>query len=207
MEKILAVSDLHNDLDVINYFTKKSIDEKAMLFVAGDITKMEYGNLEEILNILNKTKTLLIPGNNERFEFLKKYLEKNNFENILLKDFDLFKLENIKILTIPGNSRKDLLNYWNEEEAYLKLKEITKDFNEKVDIVLSHRPPYKILDYGRGSKVLEELFYKLDFKYFICGHTHEFAGQIKEIKNKTIINPGKRGFLINLKTQEIKRII
>ena len=78
LEKIIAVSDLHDDLDVVNYFVKKSIKEEAWLFVAGDITKMEYGNVKEILNLFNKTKTLLIPGNNERFSFLKSFFEKNN---------------------------------------------------------------------------------------------------------------------------------
>ena len=207
LEKIIAVSDLHDDLDVVNYFVKKSIKEEAWLFVAGDITKMEYGNVKEILNLFNKAKTLLIPGNNERFSFLKSFFEKNNYGNVLLKDFDLFELENKKILTIPGNSEKNLLNYWNEEKVYFKLRELTNDFSEKVDLVLSHRPPYGILDYGLGSMALEKLFDKLNFEYFICGHTHKYAGEVETINGKTILNPGKRGFLIDFKENKVKRIV
>jgi Icc-related predicted phosphoesterase len=207
LSKIIVVSDLHNDLDIVNYFVKKSIEENAWLFVAGDITRIEYGDMEEMLNLFNKTKTLLIPGNNERFDFLKYFFEKGNFSNVLLKDFDLFELEGKKLLTIPGNSEKNLLNYWDDEKVYLKLKELTNNFQEKVDIVLSHRPPYKILDYGRGSKALRDLFYNLDFEYFICGHTHRYEGELIKTNKKIIMNPGKRGFLIDLIKKEVKKVI
>lgn len=205
MTKIVTISDLHDDLEIIKFFVNYSLKHNTFLFVSGDITKMESGRIEEILKLFNKTKTLLIPGNNERYSFLEKYIK--NFENITLKNFDLFDYFGIKVLTIPGNSEIDILNYWDEDKVSVLLKKLTNNFKEKVNIILSHLPPFGILDSGRGSMILREIYEKISFDFFICGHEHSFMGEYFENNGKIILNPGKIGFLIDLENKSFKKIL
>lgn len=81
--------------------------------------------------------------------------------------------------------RIDQLNWWKEEQPSKEemqngLSNLEKE-NYKVDFVLTHTPPASVVallgykndkeDYA--SKYLEDIRYKLDYKYWLCGHMHK----------------------------------
>ena len=85
-----------------------------------------------------------------------------------------------------------------------KIKDILKNFG-KVDILVTHVPPYKILDkvnfpgapkhwQGKhaGSKIILDYVKKHPPKYCIFGHIHEGKGK-KKIGKTTFINAGVSG--------------
>lgn len=77
-----------------------------------------------------------------------------------------------------------------EDELYEFFKEVPDD----CDIVISHGPPYGILDYvsrgeHTGSKsALFELIGRVQPKLFVCGHIHEQHGTIKLDTGTACIN-------------------
>ena len=53
------------------------------------------------------------------------------------------------------------------------------DLSEKVDILLSHAPPFGFLDNGIGSKELADYVLKTKPKYHVFGHNHDGSGRIE----------------------------
>jgi hypothetical protein len=79
--------------------------------------------------------------------------------------------------------------------------------NSKFPIVLSHAPPYGILDkihsgHHIGSRILLNAIKKHPPSFVLCGHVHEAKG-IKKIGKTTVINLGDEG---QYKIVEIKTI-
>ncbi|MBU2104810.1 MAG: metallophosphoesterase [Nanoarchaeota archaeon] len=88
----------------------------------------------------------------------------------------------------------------NKETA--KVRRILRNF-KKLDILVSHQPPYGILDkisgaYGApknwwgkhaGSKVVLDYIKKSQPKYVFCGHIHEGKGK-KKVGKTIVINAG-----------------
>ncbi|MEN7982309.1 MAG: metallophosphoesterase [Nanoarchaeota archaeon] len=85
-----------------------------------------------------------------------------------------------------------------------KAKKILQKF-DKIDILLCHSPPYKILDKvnssqapkhwkGKhaGSKVISDYIKKQQPKYVFCGHIHEGKGKAK-IGKTEVYNVGHEG--------------
>ncbi len=99
----------------------------------------------------------------------------------------------------PENYSKNLRRAKKESE---KAKKVLKWFGKRgVDILLSHNPPYGILDKvggnapkqwkGKhaGSKVILDYIKKFHPKYVFCGHIHESKGK-KNIGKTKVFNLG-----------------
>ncbi len=85
---------------------------------------------------------------------------------------------------------------------------------EKIDIIVSHTPPYKTKDRAFlgmhiGDKKLREIMNEKKPKYVICGHVHEDAGYGK-FGDTIVINcsVGKKGeyVLIDTEKEEVKMV-
>ncbi len=100
----------------------------------------------------------------------------------------------------PGNLNTKQRAIRDEKELQKAIRVIK---NKKVDIVLSHLPPYGVLDIDpdppdylkdkkghMGSKILREYIKKYQPKLVVCGHIH-IPGQTK-IGNTIVINPGEK---------------
>lgn len=101
---------------------------------------------------------------------------------------------------------KDKEKITHAKKGTQKSKRILNWFGKnKIDILVTHIPPYKILDkvnfpgapkhwQGKhaGSKVVLEYIKKYQPKYVFCGHIHEAKGKAK-IGKTTIINAGYNG--------------
>jgi Icc-related predicted phosphoesterase len=105
------------------------------------------------------------------------------------------------------NPSQDEVKFKKVERKTKKIKGILGGFG-KVDILLTHMPPYGILDIvnnpaapkswqGKhaGSKLILDYIKKEHPKYVFCGHIHEAAGQTKLGKTE-IFNLGLAGYKI-----------
>jgi len=178
-----VVSDLHG------FFPK--LEGGDLLIIAGDLTERdtEYQHDDFFLWLNNQayTKKIFISGNHDN------YLEKNNEKFIkTLEKSDLeylsdsgTELEGFKIWGSPWtktfrgmNPKCKAFTCDTEEELAIKFSLIPED----VDILITHSPPYGILDSINlyGSRSLRKIIEKITPKLWICGHIHEGYGEFKD---------------------------
>lgn len=121
-----------------------------------------------------------------------------NFKGIRIGGLEYFTDVNWVKEFKPSNFKENLLQAKKET---IKAKKILKWFN-KVDILITHQPPYKILDKvtsdfapkqwknkHAGSEVILKYINSKQPKYHFCGHIHEGEGN-KTIKSTKIFNLG-----------------
>lgn len=86
--------------------------------------------------------------------------------------------------------------YWLSNESItisgIKIKAIDSFFHqqnmeEEIDILISHYPPFGILDRGFGIKEISNYVFKLNPKYHVFGHNHSDCGRL-ELNNIQFIN-------------------
>ncbi|MFA5992683.1 MAG: metallophosphoesterase [Candidatus Pacearchaeota archaeon] len=143
----------------------------------------------------------------------------SKIKNVKVINNKLVNFKGIKIAGIKYFIDESWVKEFKPEEYKESLKEARKEsqkvskilnkFNQ-VDILLTHQPPYKILDrVGKGapkhwqgkhagSRTILNYIKKRQPKYVICGHIHEADGT-KKLDKTTIHNLGLREFkIINL---------
>ena len=139
-------------------------------------------------------------GKTEKYrEFIKAYKEIEPDIVIIAGDLGFVEKEVFDEISSPiyavyGNMDGDLSHLENKIEfidgktiSFKNIKLhgfINEKIEEKVDIIVSHYPPYKARDktfFGMhiGSKVLAEVIEEIKPKYVICGHVHECYGYEK----------------------------
>ena len=161
-----------------------------------------------------KLLCLACPHGDENF--LKTPLEGINAENISGK---IAKIGNVKIAGLEyfcelewvktfigkGSHRADLEKF-EENQAKAFLSKL-----EKVDIFLTHNPPYECLDlvdnpvvpeswngkHVRSKLVLEYIQKKMP-KYVVCGHIHEDQGVDYIGEETKIINISQSWFILDI---------
>ncbi|MCW8966794.1 MAG: metallophosphoesterase, partial [Candidatus Pacearchaeota archaeon] len=159
-----------------------------------------------------------------KLPYLKNSLKKlNNFHLIRGKKKKINGLQIGFLEYFTDNSwikefkEKDKKRISEAEIETLNAKKILKKF-EKLDILICHQPPYKILDkvtakyapkhyQGKhaGSKAILDYIKKYIPKYVFCGHIHEAKGKAKIGKTK-IYNVGSSGDYLILDTEKDKII-
>ncbi len=183
--KILAISDIHSDLEKVKKL-KKIEKEYDLIVIAGDITN--FGNreiAERIIKEFGRKNIFAIPGNCDTLDVLE-YLEERNInihaKTKIFKEYVFCGLG--YSLVTPFNTPLEL----TENE----IEEILKKF-EKCDILISHNPPFNTkLDLTKsnlhvGSKEIRKFIEEKKPKLVICGHIHEATG-IDYINNTIITN-------------------
>lgn len=105
-------------------------------------------------------------------------------KNCHFLNFTTVVIEGIKICGIPFFVERQ-----GHDEPTAELASICE---KDIDIMVSHQPPYRILDYSEhygnfGSRSLLRKVKELNPKYHIFGHMHEDYG-IKEEGGTTFIN-------------------
>ncbi|WP_292319387.1 metallophosphoesterase family protein [Caldisphaera sp.] len=169
---IIHISDIHCNNEMLNKIIKLNYD---ILISSGDFECLESAEL-----FSNANNTFAVSGNMDDVSIMK-LLSKNG----ILLDGKIKRINNITIAGIGGiDPRTNITSLRNE---------LTKS-NYKIDILISHNPPYGILDMTyfkirAGLKELKELSEFIKPKLHLFGHIHESQG-IKEINKTTYINPG-----------------
>ena len=194
----VVISDIHNLYD--EYPNNYKWPDGDVVIIAGDF--LNTGNINELspfikwFKKLPYKKKIICAGNHdvcldESFDKMKIGV-REYAENELNEHFIYLRDKSIKIndISIYGTPWQPLFNNWafnindTENELYIKYKNIPK----KIDILITHCPPYGILDktskYGSslGSKMLYKRIQEIEFKYSIFGHIHGSYGTL--IDNK-----------------------
>lgn len=191
--KILAISDIHNDL----YRTKKlkevvATENPDAIVVAGDITNFGPTSMaSEILKELESMgkRVLAVTGNGDP-EGVEDILEKGNMS---LHSKPL-KVKNVGFtgFGVPSIAKLGELLIMNYDSLENDFKEISK-CEQKV--LVSHFPPQNTkvdeIFSGEhiGSEVLRDLIADKKPDLVICGHIHEARGTDK-IGKTLVVNPG-----------------
>ena len=210
---IYITGDKHGDYkSVFDFCNKYNTTINDVLIVLGDAGINYYlNNYNYILkNELKKLPITLfcIHGNHEeRPEKIDSYQTKifnkgivyyeENYPNLLFaKDGEIYNLNNLKTLVIGGAYSIDkdyriLMGYnWYpteqpSKETKIRIKQVLKNNNNKIDVILSHTCSFKYLPYEvflsgvDQSKVdytteefLDEIEMKTEYKKWYCGHFH-----------------------------------
>lgn len=186
--KVTLLSDTHGyHRYLTDYFDQNYSD---LIIHCGDFTNNS--RTEEILDFLRwyrdlpSTHKILIPGNHEytldishtKFnqDDLDLIWEFNTHYNIFYSSVLNLTIDNIKIY---GFSAIPNLKNWGFYSDNIS-KLVNNTCPDIPDVVISHSPPYGILDSNGyehvGSQDILDFVKDRKPKYFICGHIHEARG-------------------------------
>jgi Icc-related predicted phosphoesterase len=205
---ILAISDVHakENQGFYDYLKNNNVD---LVIVSGDITNFgppEFA--EEFLNKISEfgAKTVAIPGNCDTKEVFKKI----NKSNAICAHNDIIEYENLAIYGFGGSNPTpfntpfefddDILydhlkKLFTSQKAFEIEEKEEKEFTEKINILLTHAPPYDsktdTIEDGThvGSKAVKKIIEEYRPNINLCGHVHESVA-IDMIGKTVIINPG-----------------
>lgn len=188
MIKITAFADTHGNHNKVK-FDEKHLSSDLLVF-GGDFSATTEDNRDDVRRFLSwlsmqpQKHKILIGGNWDFFadrkqkEF-KSIIPKNiiylNNESVTIKGYKIFGSPNTNLTTWAFGKYERVLS----EHCYSKIPNDT-------DILITHTPPYEILDtnrYGQncGSTSLREKLKELNnIKINIFGHTHSSSGVIKK---------------------------
>ncbi|TXI92182.1 MAG: metallophosphoesterase [Neisseriales bacterium] len=188
--KIVCLSDTHSKHQ---NFEEKLPAEADVIIHAGDITRI--GSVQGIQVFLNWYAELpykykiFIAGNHD-FALQE---EKNLIrfpDNVIYLENSSVTIEEIKIWGSPVCAiDEDWAFNFNDLERRMIYNKIPTDTN----IIVSHNPPYGIMDKvsminrRKGCKILRDKIKEINPKYVIFGHIHEGAGT-QVTKTTTYIN-------------------
>lgn len=182
MVKILAISDLHENIDMLRDIL--SLVDFDMLILAGDIAELRVLELYEVLRNIDG-RVIVINGNHDCVRCLERISSKLSnvdyiFRGKIEVEIDGEKLVIVGISGIYGK-RGDSPHYYSDNHLMKFLSRLQKE-DVRADIIVSHTPPYKHADFlpkgGRGG--LKQLIAFKDLcepKYWVAGHTHVLAAE------------------------------
>jgi len=190
--KILALADIHGDLEKLYRLVDRLKEEKAkpdVVLIAGDLTPFGPASLVKPIRekLMELTKYVLaVPGNEDPDDVRRE-----------MREFDIHgkevKFGNVKIVGFEGAR-------WVEtgEGVFVSYdpihEKLRKEKGERV-VLLTHVPPFDTevdklwTGHHVGSPFLKSLIEEYQPDLVICGHIHEARG-VDRIKKTTVINPG-----------------
>ncbi len=192
--RVLAFSDLHQDLDGARSLVERSGDFDVVIG-AGDFASVHRG-LEETIDALAaiETPTVLIPGNNETDEALREAAAGWSAATVLhgeaaeIGGVEFFGL-GAGIPTTPWDWSFDL----TDEEAAEMLEACPHGA-----VLVVHSPPQGHCDKSSagdhlGSHAILDAIARHEPPLAVCGHIHEAWGQRSRIGPTEIANLGPAG--------------
>ena len=201
--KICCISDTHEQHERLKM--QENID---ILIYAGDFTNWKTSKENSVNSFLNWFKNqkakykFLVCGNHDLyFSSLRKSkkdeliedLKKNNLL-YLDNNFGDFPNLNLNIYGFPQTLKRSLFYMADAFEVRGSVMNAicNKNFDKKIDILVTHCPPYQILDQADknlGSlTLLEDLILRVKPKIHIFGHNHNQPGyKIYEYNGEKIL--------------------
>ncbi|MCK9313867.1 MAG: metallophosphoesterase [Methanocorpusculum sp.] len=190
MTDIVFITDIHGKYDTVSdIFNNEDPD---YVIIGGDITDIG-GSLDKVIPFLEDipAPTFAIPGNCDKKEILP-VLEASDAICIHRKSIDLGK---ITISGIGGSNATPFGTPFehSEEELEMIAQEIlAKTRKNRWNILVSHAPPYGVLDEVAenvhvGSVPVAKIVKEFDL--VCCGHVHEQKG-IAKLNGRICVNPG-----------------
>lgn len=195
MTKIVCVSDSHCQLQ------KVTLPDGDLLIHAGDATYQ--GTIKEVSEFneqLGKIKhkykygIIFCPGNHDWVFEKNETLGKELVSNATVLINESITISNIKIYSCPQTPF--FYNWAFNIPRGEAIKKYWDDIPDDTDVLITHGPPFGILDTispksQKGHLGCEELYKRVmglpNLKAHVFGHIHGGAGQIK-IDNTTFLN-------------------
>ncbi len=171
-------------------FDKKIIEE--IIFKNKIEYKMDENKFEKIASF-SRYGLLVVAGNDDHY-YRKKAI---NGEKVVDIHDNSVIIDDYAIIGIEGSTGKIGLLQYTEKEIKEHLKTKVKQVGDRQLIIVSHSPPFKILDFSIrfsqghiGSSALRDFIEKNSNKVraVISGHSHLQGGKFKEFKNTYVIN-------------------
>lgn len=197
-----------------------------LLIVSGDLTardtNIEYQKFFQWLKVQDYKKKIFIGGNHDNklidfyctdeelksyeylcdsgieFEYKKETFHPNSTRYVSI-DSLCYDIKKLKIWGIPHSLSFPGINpectAYCGDEAYMK--KYCDLIPDDIDILISHSPPYGILDgieimdgslFHTGSHELLKACMRVKPKYFICSHIHEQGGKMIDLTSGIYIN-------------------
>lgn len=190
MISITCISDLHG--------FKPDLPGGDLLVVAGDLTARdsveEYSKFISWLNDLSYQCKIVIGGNHDGL-IEKGEVTIENASNIHYLCDSGMEFTGLKIWGSPYTRRfpgqnKACMAFSVQSE--FQLKDHFDLIPNNTDILITHTPPFGILDEcinGRvGSEMLRQVVFRIKPRLSCCGHIHEQGGKSIKIDNTTFVN-------------------
>lgn len=197
--KILAFSDVHGEMDILEGLHKKAVDENVdVVLCAGDMTVFGMEQSAIMAKIAEIPKPILvIHGNHEQAESLKADCE--SFDNLFFLHCASFRKKNVIFFGYGGGG------FDTRDPAFVEIsKKFKKDINENdTTVMMFHGPAYGTAPDTKynehvGNKDFTQFCKKNKITLVISGHIHETFGAEETIEGTTYLNPGPKGKIINL---------
>jgi Icc-related predicted phosphoesterase len=193
--QITFISDTHT----LHDYVTQDLPGGDMIIHAGDVSSRgiprEINEFLEWFSSLNYKYKIFIAGNHDfGFELPRHSREKDREivipDNVIYLQDDLVEIEGIKIYGTPWQPR--FYNWAFNVDRGEAIAQKWKLIPEGIDILVTHGPPYSILDKTQYGDVVgcEELYkrvFEVKPKINVFGHIHEGYG-IKEIDGVWFIN-------------------
>ena len=192
--RLLAFSDLHQDLDAARELVERSGDFDVVI-AAGDFASVHRG-LEETIGVIAgiEAPTILVPGNNETADALREACADWTAATVLhgetatVEGTEFFGL-GAGIPTTPWDWSYDL----SEEEAAERLTGCPEGA-----LMVLHSPPHGHCDQSSagqhlGSRAIGEAIERVRPPLAVCGHIHEAWGERSRIGSTEVANLGPGG--------------
>lgn len=178
--RIVCISDTHSR------HKKIKVTDGDILVHAGDMSgrgeEWEIKNFNKWLGELPHKHKIVIAGNHDfYFENLPKTARKLITNAIYLEDEELV-IDGIKLY---GSPWQPFFYNWAFNIRRGKLFRVWERIPDDVNVLITHGPPYKILDLTEDKREVgcEELLARIDnlkkLKLHIFGHIHEGYGKVK----------------------------
>ncbi|HUU74952.1 MAG TPA: metallophosphoesterase [Methanoregulaceae archaeon] len=187
MMNVLLLADLHGEFGKLDSFLDLGPDA---IFVAGDITNM--GPADSVCPLFSRidVPSFAVPGNCDPREIVG---ELEHSDCVCLHASQI-SLGRITIVGIGGSNPTpfDTPFEMSEEEIDDILEMIVPKMERAVhNVLISHMPPYGILDMAGGTHVGSASVRKHmeAFDLVCCAHIHEERGIVEESGVK-VVNPG-----------------
>ena len=196
--RFLAFSDIHGDWKRVKILLSTDVD---LYVCAGDISNDNRDQFIEFLRIIRGKELYMVPGNRDRPEWIPNYMnihgEKKTYMGI----------------TFGGLGGSPITPFetifeWEEDHAYQILEKIGY-----VDVFVSHAPPkgtkLSLTFSGKeaGSEAVRWYIEEYVPRIAIVGHIHEREGLSEKVLSTPVINPGKKGAIIEISQGGEPRIL
>jgi len=187
MKSALLLADLHGDYQKLDSFLDLNCDT---IFFAGDLTDMGPPEAAEDLLARVDVPAFVVPGNCDPPGMVE-FLECSDWVCV---HGSCFCLGRVSILGIGGSNPTPFSTPFELEESKIESLisgALARRESAMHNVLISHAPPYGILDRAGvnhvGSKAVRK--HLSSFDLVCCGHIHEDRG-IEEVDGTKVVNPG-----------------
>lgn len=188
---IKLISDTHNDHHQLN---SKDLESDILIHCGDACTKGNYSEGYAFLMWFVKQPAkykILVPGNHDKKLREHKELIKLAYDlGIIVLNDDYLEINGISFY---GHSKTFMSSFKYTKEQISMRKSVWKNIPENLDFLLTHMPPYGILDTNRegehcGCPELLEKVKEVKPIYHIFGHIHENGHTRTPKHDTTFIN-------------------